>query len=697
MSMDSLKATFFAECEDLLDALSEGLAAMSDGTADPETVNAIFRAVHSIKGSGGAFGLEDLVSFAHIYENVLDQIRAETLDVTPAVMKTVLRASDVLAALVEEAHAETGQQPEAMAAVKAELTALSSVGGASSESGLEDAFSFEALPFEAIELSDLGDLGDAGELTGDARYQITFKPERALYENSHDPVILFMALADLGDVVVECDTDALPVLADIDPAESYLSWTVTVSGDVSREEIGAVFEFVEGLCTLEIALEETETLPPVGDAVEPDGAVDAPITAAGPSEPAGKARQSAPQSKRPTLRVDPDRVDRLINTVGELIINQAVISQKVVASGIAQNSDLMADLDDYGFLARDIQEGVMAIRAQPVKPLFQRMARIAREAGDATGKDVNFVMEGEMTEIDKSLVERLTDPMTHLVRNAVDHGLETGDERRAAGKSSQGQLCLSAEHRSGHVMITVRDDGRGLNREKILAKAIERGLVAKDAKLSEAEIDNLLFAPGFSTAETVTNLSGRGVGMDVVLTEIQSMGGRIAISSEPGKGSEFSISLPLTLAVLDGMVVTVAGQTLVLPLSCIIETIRPRTGDIRPLGPNGHVLSIRGAFVPVVSLGAILGLDNSCVDPESSVLVHIQSGGANPVAVSVDDISDQRQVVMKSLEANYGAIPGVSAATILGDGKIALIVDPDAVSKMAIEADETPITFELEI
>lgn len=675
MSMDNLKATFFAECEDLLDALNEGLTAMSDGTADSETVNAIFRAVHSIKGSAGAFALNDLVGFAHTYENVLDMIRSDVLGVTPDVMKTIIRASDVLAVLVEEAHAESGALPDTMDSVVQELKTLSGDTGATDAPLPDGEFSFDAVPFEPIALD---------VPSQDTQYDIVFEPKRSLFENSHDPVLLFLALSELGKIEVQCDLSALPSLSKIDPADSYLTWHLNLSTDAPESSIHTIFDFVDGLCALDI-LSPDDAAQETFDAITPAPKVSPQSegTAETAEISAPKTRQPAATAKRPTLRVDPERVDRLINTVGELIINQAVIAQKVIASGIAQNSDLMGDLDDYGYLARDIQEAVMAIRAQPVKPLFQRMARIVREAGDATGKEVNFVMEGEMTEVDKSLVERLSDPMTHLVRNAIDHGLEPTAERLASGKNPRGELRLSAEHRSGHVMIEVRDDGRGLDRDKILKKAAEKGLVQPDAKLSDAEIDNLLFAPGFSTADAVTNLSGRGVGMDVVLTEIQAMGGRVAISSTQGAGSTFSIALPLTLAVLDGMVVTVGGQTMVMPLSCIVETIRPHPNDIRPFGKDRHVLAIRGSYLPIVSLSDLLGLPMKDCEVSNNVLVHISTGGASPIAISVDDISDQRQVVIKSLEPNYGTIQGVSAATILGDGKIALIIDPDEVAKMA--------------
>lgn len=674
MSMESLKATFFAECEDLLDALTEGLSAISDGTADSETVHAIFRAVHSIKGSAGAFSLDTLVDFTHTYESVLDLIRSDALDVVPSVMKTIIRASDMLAILVENAQNDERENPETMQGILDELEQLLNPEAAEEKEKHDEPFVFEPIAMEAL---------PSVQDTIHAEYEIEFSPKDRLYENSHDPALLFIALSELGAVTTTCNSASLPDIDSLDATQSHLSWHLKVTGDVTESEINAVFEFASGLCELEIRKAEVAELPKL----EESPVETVPNT---PKQKPAATTAPPPKSKTPTLRVDPERVDRLINTVGELIINQAVITQKVVASGIAQNSELMADLDDYGFLARDIQEAVMAIRAQPVKPLFQRMARIAREAGDATEKDVEFTMIGEMTEVDKSLVERLAEPLTHLVRNAVDHGLEADADRASSGKDKKGHIRLSAEHRSGHVMIEVSDDGRGLNREKILKRATEKGLISEDAKLSETEIDNLLFAPGFSTAQTVTNLSGRGVGLDVVKTSIQSMGGRVSISSTKGVGSKFSIALPLTLAVLDGMVVRAGNQTLVIPLSSIVETIRPNLKDIHCIGAAKRTLSIRGDYVPVVSMSKMLGLQSDSDDSAPSVLVHIAAGGASPVAMAVDDISDQRQVVIKSLEPNYKDIPGVSAATILGDGKVALIIDPEAIAKMATQTNVTP-------
>jgi two-component system chemotaxis sensor kinase CheA len=377
--------------------------------------------------------------------------------------------------------------------------------------------------------------------------------------------------------------------------------------------------------------------------------------------------------------VDLDRVDRLINLVGELVINQAMLTQRVMEAGVIKGANVAAGLDDLEHLTREIQESVMAIRAQPVRPLFQRMSRIVREVADLTGKSVRLKTEGEATEVDRTVIERLADPLTHMIRNAVGHGLELSEVRLAAGKSAQGEVRLSAAHKSGRVVIEIADDGAGIDRPRVKSIAIKKGLISPDAVLTDAEIDNLLFLPGFSTAEVVSNISGRGVGMDVVKRSIQALGGRISISSRAGYGSTFTMSLPLTLAVLDGMVVKVADQTLVIPLTTILETLKPKLSDIFGLGPDAHVMGIRGGFTPLIDVALELGFRSTPCDPLNCVTLLIETEGGVRSALLVDAIQDQRQVVIKSLEANYGHVEGIAAATILGDGRIALILDADAI------------------
>jgi two-component system chemotaxis sensor kinase CheA len=332
----------------------------------------------------------------------------------------------------------------------------------------------------------------------------------------------------------------------------------------------------------------------------------------------------------------------------------------------------------------------MAIRAQPVKSVFQRMPRLVREAAAATNKSVRLVMDGEGTEVDKTVIERLSDPITHMLRNAIDHGLESAEERIAAGKAEEGTVRLAALHRSGRIVIEVSDDGKGINRPRVREIAVRKGLIDQDANLTDEEVDNLIFLPGFSTADVVSSLSGRGVGMDVVKRSIQALGGRISIASTPGKGSVFTLSLPLTLAVLDGMAISAAGQTLVAPLTAIIETLRPEWSDVRPLGPNGAVLAVRGAHVPLVDIGVALGLRSQPIDPTSGVVLLVESESAGRAALVADEIQGQRQVVIKSLEANYRRVDGIAAATILGDGRVALILDVDAVIERRL-SDRTPL------
>jgi len=360
-------------------------------------------------------------------------------------------------------------------------------------------------------------------------------------------------------------------------------------------------------------------------------------------------------------------------------------------AGVARSSSVAMGLDELEQLTREIQDSVMAIRAQPVKSVFQRMPRLVREIAAATGKEVRLVTDGENTEVDKTVIERLTDPITHMLRNAIDHGLESPEERAAAGKPLEGVVKLSAAHRSGRVIIEVSDDGKGINRDRVREKAIEKGLITADAQLSEEDIDNLIFLPGFSTASALSELSGRGVGMDVVKKSIQALGGRISITSAPGKGSIFTLSLPLTLAVLDGMVVKAGDQTLVVPLSNIVETLQPKAHEVRRLGARGSVLFVRGTYVPMINVTEQLGWTAGASDPTKGVVILVEGEGGSRSALLVDEIQGQRQVVIKSLEQNYQRVEGIAAATILGDGRVALILDTDAVIAGLYEgAEEAP-------
>lgn len=695
-SGNSIRDTFFEECQDLLEALDEGLNRIDEGERDSEVVNAVFRAVHSIKGGAGAFGLTELVAFAHTYETVFDEIRSDRLTLETPLIRTLFRGADHLVQLVEAARDETGHDEETHEAILTDLRDY-----------LEDDGEEEEVEFEPMSLDFSLDIDMPTPSI--QTFNIQFEPHEALYKNGHDPIFLLRALSELGDVDTELDSGDLPEIEKLNPVDTFLKWTITLKSGSNENAVREIFEFVEGLCDLNIELQETEAdslsvNEPVAISNLPiDTPLSEEISEVPKTEPVDQMpvekkedeprseKSVAPKSKPPTpsLRVDPDRVDRLINTVGELIINQSMMAQRVSQLDQEQRRDIENDLEDYKLLARDIQEGVMAIRAQPVKPLFRRMARIAREAAHATDKLVRFETSGENTEVDKTVIEGLVDPLTHMIRNAVDHGVEAPERRLSAGKNETGMIHISASHRSGSVYIEINDDGAGLNRSKIFDIAVEKGLIPATAELSESEIDNLLFLPGFSTASEVSNLSGRGVGMDVVKNAVIALGGRTSIASKTGEGTTFSIVLPLTLAVMDGMVVTVSDQTMVVPIASIIETIRAKPDDLHNLDSEGRVLSIRGNFVPVINVADRLGLRKpSSRDEQVFLLVETVTFGQT--ALAVDAIHDQRQVVVKSLEAAYGRVAGISAATILGDGKIAMILDPESI----VQIEDFPVKQE---
>lgn len=689
---DELRTTFFQESEDLLEQLTDGLEEMASGESDPETVNSVFRAVHSIKGGAGAFALDAIVRFAHRFENVLDALRSGELGVSGPVLDVLMRSSDHLTVLLETARdGEPEEEDPAGEPLLVELMALTG----ESEDTPEVEIDFTPM---SLALDDL-----AGPGPSELNFVVQFRPHDGLFKSGNEPVFLLRELCALGDVEVVCDVSDLPDFDSLEPEVGYLSWTVELQTEASETAVREVFEFVDGLCDLSVETRGDPGLPDLpplappsrpesSSAGEPAAAAPAPPVAAVPfnkaeqpgkdqpehqkSEPAGKPQP--PQPVASTIRVDLPRIDRMINLVGELVINQAMLTQAVKRDGISQGSDIDVGLEELRTLTRQIQDSVMAIRAQPVKALFQRMSRIAREAGSDTGKTLRMVTEGAATEIDKTVIEKLADPLTHMIRNAVDHGLENAEDRIAAGKTPEGTIRLSAAHLSGRVVIEISDDGAGINRERVRQIAEEKGLVAPDAQLSPNDIDNLIFQPGFSTASQLTALSGRGVGMDVVKQSIQSLGGRVSIGSDPGKGSTFSIVLPLTLAVLDGMVIEVGGQTVVVPISAILETMRVPTDQVFQLGANA-VVRLRGSYVPIVDVGAVMGYRPQVEINGDHVILLVETADGVRAALLIDMIHDQRQVVIKGLEENYGQVPGVAAATILGDGRIALILDPSAI------------------
>jgi len=691
----AIKQTFFQECDELLADLEAGLLALESGSGDADTVNAVFRAVHSVKGGAGAFALEDLVKFAHVFETTLDAVRSDKIEATETVIKVLLRSADMLSDHVAAAKGEGFADAERSSQLERELKACVDGDAAPEPTPAPhlDAAPADEWGFVPQRVS-LDDFAPAPALviSGPATWRIAFKPHPALYAKANDAAVLLRELHRLGACEVDCHQPDLPDLTELDPDHAYLSWTIQLVTECPEDEIRDVFAFVDGDCDLTVSrvtpvvkAETASFVPLPAIIVEPPAAPaapePAPRAATPPADIKPAADQKAAQAAQaaPTIRVDLDRIDKLIDLVGELVINQSMLSQRAAEFGAPRSSPFYSALQDLEQLTRNIQDSVMAVRAQPVKSVFQRMPRLVREVATLTSKEVRLETAGEGTEVDKTVIERLSDPITHMIRNAIDHGIESPEVRLAAGKPSEGCVRLSAAHRSGRIVIEVADDGAGINRERVFDSAVKKGLIRSDVVMIDDEIDNLIFLPGFSTAAEVSNISGRGVGMDVVKRSIQALGGRISISSVPGQGSRFTLSLPLTLAVLDGMVVTVGEQTYIIPLTAVVETLRPKPAEVRALGPDGLVVEIRDWHVPLVDVGRMLDRTRGPVDAATGVCLLVESEVGGRAALVVDSIEGQKQVVIKSLEANYDKVDLIAAATILGDGRVALILDVDAV------------------
>ena len=654
MSMDisDFYQTFFDEADELLADMEQHLLGLDPQEPDAEQLNAIFRAAHSIKGGAGTFGFTVLQETTHILENILDGARRGEMQLSTDIINLFLETKDIMQEQLDAY--KTAQEPNA--------ESFNYICEALRQLALEAKGIAPQAAAPVVALADVA--APAAPASSGLRLQLINLKEK-------EPDLLLEELGNLG------------TLTDVVKGASSLE--ATIDG-VGKDDIVAVLCFVIDEAQIQFpqdAAPAAVAAAPVAEA-EAEAPVQqtATVTDITPAVKRESKRAAAPakSSESSSIRVAVEKVDQLINLVGELVITQSMLAQRSGALDPVAHGDLLNSMGQLERNARDLQESVMSIRMMPMEYVFSRFPRLVRDLASKLGKEVELTLLGSSTELDKSLIERIIDPLTHLVRNSLDHGIETPEKRLAASKTAVGNLTLSAEHQGGNICIEVIDDGAGLNRERILAKALSSGLPVSDS-MSDEEVGMLIFAPGFSTAEQVTDVSGRGVGMDVVKRNIQEMGGHVEISSKQGKGTTIRILLPLTLAILDGMSVRVADEVFILPLNAVMESLQPTAEELKPLAGGERVLEVRGEYLPLVELWNVFDVQNAKTDATQGIVVILQSAGRR-YALLVDQLIGQHQVVVKNLESNYRKVPGISAATILGDGSVALIVDVSALQSL---------------
>ncbi|NIE99385.1 chemotaxis protein CheA [Pantoea sp. Acro-805] len=646
MSMDisDFYQTFFDEADELLADMEQHLLGLDPQEPDSEQLNAIFRAAHSIKGGAGTFGFTVLQETTHILENILDGARRGEMQLSTDIINLFLETKDIMQEQLDAY--KTAQEPNAES-FKYICEALRQL-----------ALEAKGIAPEAPKAAEVVEIAAPVAAAG-LRVQLVDLKEK-------EPELMLEELGNLGSV------------SNVVKGANTLE--VTIDG-VGKDDIVAVLCFVIEEAQIHFPEAAAVDVPAVAE-IETASMQTATVTDITPPAKRETKRVAAPAkaSESSSIRVAVEKVDQLINLVGELVITQSMLAQRSGALDPVAHGDLLNSMGQLERNARDLQESVMSIRMMPMEYVFSRFPRLVRDLASKLGKEVELTLLGSSTELDKSLIERIIDPLTHLVRNSLDHGIETPEKRLAANKTGVGNLTLSAEHQGGNICIEVIDDGAGLNRERILAKALSSGLPVSDS-MSDEEVGMLIFAPGFSTAEQVTDVSGRGVGMDVVKRNIQEMGGHVEISSKQGKGTTIRILLPLTLAILDGMSVRVADEVFILPLNAVMESLQPTAEELKPLAGGERVLEVRGEYLPLVELWNVFEVQNAKTDATQGIVVILQSAGRR-YALLVDQLIGQHQVVVKNLESNYRKVPGISAATILGDGSVALIVDVSALQSL---------------
>nr|WP_020146090.1 chemotaxis protein CheA [Thioalkalivibrio sp. ALJ15] len=658
---------FLEESFEGLERMETELLAL-EGGGDPETLNTIFRSAHSIKGGAGTFGFAAISEFTHGVETLLDRLRNGEQAADRDTVNLLLRAVDILRAQLEAARDGGEADPAEVAEVRTLI-----------EAHLGEPSSAEPAPGSA-----------GGESRAGSGWRIHFRPHRDLMRTGNDPLRMFEVLEELGTLRVTCETGDLPDTAEgFDPEDCYLAWTLELEGDATEDQLREVFEWVEDECDLSI-----EPLPSPSAPSDQDVPV-VEESSTGEREPAeGGARQPAASrgAESSSMRVNTGKIDALIDMVGELVITQSMltdISEQLEddpSQVEAQIERLRTGLADLERNTRELQESVMGIRMVPIAQIFNRFPRLVHDISGKLGKQIELTLKGEYTEIDKTVMEHLGDPLVHLVRNAVDHGIELPEARRAAGKPETGQVTLEAYHRGGNVIIEIRDDGKGMDAERILAKARDAGLVGPNQHLERHEVLQLIFEPGLSTADQVSDLSGRGVGMDVVRKNIRGLGGNVELESQPGKGSRLTIRLPLTLSIMDGQLLKVGEETFVIPLIAIVESLQTQAGSVQQAFGKLPLYRLRDEYIPIVDLAALFGRAEPSPLPDPALLV-VAEADDQRVALRVDDLLGQQQVVIKTLETNFRKVPGTAGATILGDGQVALILDAAGIARMAARRD----------
>ncbi len=674
--------SFLEESFEGLELMESSLLDLEQG--DDETINSIFRAAHSIKGGAGTFGFNNVTEFTHLVETLLDEMRDGRRNIKQDDVELLLDSVDCMRLLIESIRDET----ECDTSKIIETSAL-----------LE-----KALAADGIEVSEPLTINGSEDVDtkndNSTTWQIKFIPEHHLVQTGNDPLLLFNALADLGEVTLVACAKELPALNDIDAEEIYLTWNLTLESSANEDDIKEVFEWVEDECELIITKENiiSSDLPPLEisniELSTETPSLDEPdvITPPTPTPTNQKSEETSNNSDKPSskakndlgsIRVGVDKVDSLINLVGELVITQSMLSELGNDFDLSKVERLNSGLEQLLQNTKELQESVMRIRMLPISFAFNRFPRLVHDLSKKTGKEVELILKGEQTELDKTVMEQIGDPLVHLVRNAVDHGIESAEVRLASGKPKKGTIMLNAYHQGGSIVIEIKDDGGGIDREAVFNKALEKGIVDDNTVLTDAQTFDLLFEPGFSTAKEVSDISGRGVGMDVVKKNIQSLGGRIQVESESGKGSTFRVNLPLTLAILDGQLVQVGTETYIIPLITIVESLQPQKELINRVSGDMVLYRLREDNVPVIPVYQLFNIPCEFENIENSLLVVVEADGQK-VGLMVDDLLAQQQVVIKSLNDNYQQVEGVSGATILGDGSVAMILDVPGIISMAL-------------